>query len=232
VQFRFTKEEGLRLKGLKLQKIRANENHIAKNAYGTFPDGTPHVISIPMHYIDGSVPFSKKSIARLQKVIEQIHPEIVFSPDSMYAIDWHKDHIATGRNILFALKSISSQSAPKAFFVFQSFRSSVKFPLQSWEMIQRVNLAHKSQMSPLMIKLIIFMVQRLYFPWRRNKASVHQISLRNLRNHPARFENHNRLSDRIIYAWMNKAFPVPTVENTYFPSAEELHLKLDPEDEE
>jgi LmbE family N-acetylglucosaminyl deacetylase len=230
VQFRFSKE-GKALKGLKLQRIRAYENLASKRAYGNFPDGSPHVISIPMHYVDGFVPLTKKSINRIQRLIEQIQPEIIISPDSVYAIDYHHDHLATGRIVLFVLRKIQHSYLPKAYFTFQSFRSSAKFPLQSWDMVERVNLAHKSQMSPLMIKLLRMLVQRIYFPWRRNYASVHQVSLRDLRKDPPRFETYPKLIDRIFYAFMNHAFPVPTIENTYFPSPADLGLEIDPKDE-
>ena len=50
------------LKGKKLRKIRKLENAASKAEYGYFSNGDPHVITIPMGYIDGLFPFRKNPL--------------------------------------------------------------------------------------------------------------------------------------------------------------------------
>ena len=117
IGFRFAKV-GERIKGLELQKMRAKDNNASKSSYGTFPDGKMHVISIPLHYVDGFVPFTKASVLQIQEILIHIRPDYVFAPDAVYMFERHPDHIATGRNVLFALRSLPPQFLPKEFLPF------------------------------------------------------------------------------------------------------------------
>jgi len=223
---------GDRIKGKILQKMRFIENRQSKQHYGTFSDGMPCVISLRMDYIDGFIPFTKKSVNRLKTVIQFLQPSIVIGPDPLYTTDLHSDHLATARNTFFAVKWLRKVDRPRYLFFFQSFHNNFGMRPQSWATVSSVNLAHRSQMAPLDIKIFIFCMRYLIFPFRRNRTI--------LRKYPvSRFEDPNNWMDSIqnVKDWflygitlLAQRFIIQTTNLLYFPHPTELGLKIEPED--
>ena len=170
---------------------------------------------------------------QIQQILIHIHPDYVFPPDAVYAMDWHRDHIATARNVLFALKTLPLDALPKRFFTFQSWRSSYKFPFQSWHAVEWALNAHSSQITPFTNRLMIGALRLLYFPWQRNRASVHPVSLRELRSIPPRFESHTQLFDKMAYGLFNHILGVVMQMggDVYLPPPMILGLNLHPSTE-
>ncbi|MCP4761583.1 MAG: PIG-L family deacetylase, partial [archaeon] len=96
-------------KGKRIQRIRKHEMICASKAYGVDQDGNAILKLHWANYIDGFVPFDKKSIDRYKKFILKIKPDIILGPDPFIHCDGHRDHIATGKNYYYALKSINTK---------------------------------------------------------------------------------------------------------------------------
>jgi LmbE family N-acetylglucosaminyl deacetylase len=146
--------KNLDINGDRLMRIRKPEALNAAKAYGYNSQGNQNVTVEFMKYCDGFVPFTRYSINELKNKILSFKPEICVGPDPFYAIDWHHDHVAVGRNYFFALKSMSQiERPPKAFF-FQSFRNNTYIPLGSYKTQYQALKCYKSQLSPIYARLL------------------------------------------------------------------------------
>ncbi|MCP4760241.1 MAG: hypothetical protein GY870_00570, partial [archaeon] len=128
-----------------LRRIRKTEVENAAKTYGIDKNGIQNVQLIMMNYSDGYLPFDKRSISRLQEVIEKYNPEIIYGAEPFFALDWHHDHIATGRNYYYALKSLPVEKRPKEMYFFQSFRNDTYLPVGSFDLQEKVLECYKSQ---------------------------------------------------------------------------------------
>jgi LmbE family N-acetylglucosaminyl deacetylase len=221
-----------RIKGKILQRMRYFENRVSKRNYGTFADGTPCVISIRMDYIDGFVPFSSKSVNRLKKLFQDLQPKIIVGPDPVYTTDLHEDHVATARITFFAVKSLPKIAYPKQFFLFQSFRNNFGMSPQSWSQIAAVNNAHRSQMTPISIKVFIFLMRYFLFPLRRNKTILRRYDVARFNSAKNWSDHIQTFRDKFVYAFtiIVKKVVIGTTPSLYLPLPAELGLKIDPED--
>jgi LmbE family N-acetylglucosaminyl deacetylase len=195
---RFT-DTGDRLKGKWLQRVRIRENTASKLTYGTFEDGLPKVITIPMGYIDGYVPFNARSVAFLKNTIRKINPAAVIGPDPVFSIDWHRDHMATARNMYCAMQRLLDEKASiRHYWVFQSFQPQRMWPFESWDLFIRACVAHRSQMTPLGTKLLA----GFFRCWKKilynNRQSLREIHLKDLRAKKDQRE-FTRVWQKIIY---------------------------------
>jgi len=227
---RFAKT-GARLKGLPLRAIRIKENNNAKKSYGQFQDGSPKVQTIDMMYIDGFVPFNHKSVSRLYNIFEKMKPEIILGPDPIYAVDYHVDHLATGRNVYAAVRkyiSSTNQKTKVKYGLFQTYRPNFGGPLQSWELLIKAFNAHRSQMSPLSTHILLYFLKYLVFPWRQFQFRLRMIDLEQLKLNGFT-EKGKTVIDKIMYFLLNSTI---NNEELYRPLPAELGLKVDPEFQE
>lgn len=226
------KSTGQRIKGIKLYKIRLKENESAKTIYGTFADGMLHVISLRMDYIDGFIPFSKRAVNRLKNLLEFLHPTFVVGPDPYFSTDLHPDHLATARTTFFAVKEMQQSLRPRFLFFYQSFKTNFGIPTQSWMMIANANNAHRSQMVPIQIKIFIFLLKRLIFPYRRNRAILRRFDVRQFDLSMNWTEHLSSFRDYILYAITNiaKKMGFAASASLYFPTPQELGLNTEPND--
>nr|MDO8117186.1 PIG-L family deacetylase [Candidatus Sigynarchaeota archaeon] len=144
-------------KGKRIKRIRHHEMVEAAKAYGVDGNGTPLVKLHWMNYVDLHVPFSKASVTRLQNFIETLNPTIIAGPDPFLHFDGHKDHLATGRNYYVALENIKQKRRPELMLFFQTTKPDYFLPLQGLEIIDMARAAHKSQFSPMLVKLMHLM---------------------------------------------------------------------------
>jgi LmbE family N-acetylglucosaminyl deacetylase len=214
-----------RIKGLNLRKIRKKENFNAKQAYGHFSDGTARVITIPMTYIDGHVPFNQKSVRRIQELIKKIKPSVIISPDPLYSIDWHHDHMNTGRTAYYAVKKIEPKFFPQQFLLFQTFKPNYRLPINSifYATLKKAHQAHRSQLSPLGIKLMLGFHRYLVSPFRAKKQLFRKVELEDFNQYDRKYNKLQSLKDKIMYYMLNFTH---SVESTYIPSPTELGLDI------
>ena len=85
-------------KGRRIRQIRIREMEKAAKIVGAKLDW--------LGFIDGYLTFSKKSFSILKKYIERVNPDIIFAPDPQYTLDFHPDHVNTGRLIYLILKQM------------------------------------------------------------------------------------------------------------------------------
>ena len=222
------KNHGDRLKGFYLRKIRQKENSQAKTAYGFFPDGSPCVQTIPLSYIDGHVPTSKKAIARLQNIFNNLNPAIIIGPDPVFSIDWHVDHMACAYNVYFAVRQLLNSRATylERYLLFQSFRPNYYLPIyrENWGILEKAHLAHRSQLTPFTVKLLLALHRRLLWVSRRGKTRLRNINLKELPFFAPIGQN-SSLLDYIIYGLLGKRLPA---NETYLPEPDKLGLVVDP----
>lgn len=218
---------GEHLKGIPLRTIRIKENSNAKNCYGRFPEGKPKVSTIPMMYIDGFVPFNTKSIDRLYQLFIQYKPQIILGPDPIYALDYHVDHLATGRIVYGAVKKyiVSHELNPKVKYgLYQTFRPNFGCPLQSWDVLEHAFVAHRSQMTPFLTHILLGALKTLIFPWRCNRFKLRMIDQDSLIRTGFK-EKNKTLFDKIMYCLLHST---ANNEDLYRPLPAELGLEIDP----
>jgi LmbE family N-acetylglucosaminyl deacetylase len=135
--------------GRRLAKIRVHEMNEAAKAYGINVENQAKIKLHWLPYIDGHVPFNRKSVHQFQDLIQTIQPALIFGPDPFFPLDSHPDHLATGRNYYFALKNIPSNERPALMCFYQSFKSDFFLPVSSPSIAYNVRSKHRSQFHPL-----------------------------------------------------------------------------------
>ena len=156
-----------KFKGKPLQKIRKEELKEAARQYA-LNTNYPTVDLTHWEYIDGHLPVDQSSIARFQNFIHKISPQIVIAPDPFFALDYHPDHINSGLNVYYALKS-SPMRDRIHYFLFQTIKPNYFISYQDSKVQTRVLAPHRSQLTPLQTKLIPKFARFLYrmiTPWK------------------------------------------------------------------
>ena len=211
-----------RFKGPLLRKIREKENNQAKQEYGLNDANKPRVSTILMRYIDGYVPFNLESVERLKSVFDGLNPSIVIGADPVFSIDWHHDHMASAYNTYFAVKKYQETHKKIPYSVYQTFKPDTFIPTQSWEIFESTLSAHKSQMTPLGIRIMRSFMENVFYRFRRQKFGLRKIS----------FENPKSIigvKNYALYSIFSGNTPAIPEKDLYFPSPEELGLKRIPE---
>lgn len=148
--------------GERLMRIRRKELKEAAKAWGKNAQGDNNVEAVCLNFVDGFLPINKRSISKVRDLILKYKPEITIGMDPFFPIDHHHDHINTGRNYYFALKSLPPDQRPKKMYMIQSFKNDTYIHLGSFKLQEEIELCYKSQLSPLMIKLMIFGTKIFY----------------------------------------------------------------------
>ncbi|MBD3230789.1 MAG: hypothetical protein GF329_21610 [Candidatus Lokiarchaeota archaeon] len=98
-------------KGERISKIRRREMKRAAEIIGiTKLDW--------LGFIDGYVKINKKSINYIKKYIKKINPDIIFTSDPFYPVDFHPDHLKTGFMVLSILKKMKNPPLTLLFYTF------------------------------------------------------------------------------------------------------------------
>ena len=220
------KHNGDKLKGKPLRKIRKKENYHAKTAYGYDNDGLPRVETIPLNYIDGHVPVSFESIHNLLQIFESLKPTVIIGPDPVYSIDWHVDHMACAYNTYFAVKNLNNSLFLKSYCLYQSYKPNLFLPIyqENWVILQKAHLAHKSQMRPVTIKILLTLHRTLLIFYHRKKTRLRRINLQKI-SITGTMGKISTLVDWIIYFLLHNNKPDNTL---YSPTPEQLGLTIEP----
>ncbi|TFG04301.1 MAG: PIG-L family deacetylase [Promethearchaeota archaeon] len=78
-----------------------------------------------LNFIDGYLPFNRRSYNILKKYIEDVKPDIIFAPEPLFTLDFHTDHVNTGKLIYLLLKQMKR---PPLLFFFHSFKPNYYVP--------------------------------------------------------------------------------------------------------
>lgn len=157
-EFGTTRDE---FKGERLKKIREME---LRNANAVYEKGTNNKVeTIYMDYIDGTLPLNLESVTRTADLIRQKKPDVIITCDPWYAQDFHADHLNTGRCIFFALYHLSESERPKKVIYYYSTSTDfyVNCDWLDFQVAENALIEHKSQYSPLSVKLIMCLYNRL-----------------------------------------------------------------------
>lgn len=204
--------------GNRLKRIRKEEVLNAAQTFGVNSEGESNVEIIFMNYCDGYIPVNKRSINKLRDILNELKPQIVIGMDPFFGIDWHHDHIATGRIFYFALKSMMLEDRPKKMYYLQSYKNDIYLPLSPFDLFEKTLNCYRSQMSPFVIHLMtiglkLFLHLKSIKGSRRPAVGLRCVSFNNDDNKII------RLSDKIKYRLCFSATQttLKTYNNVYKP---------------
>jgi LmbE family N-acetylglucosaminyl deacetylase len=104
-------------KGKRISRIRLREMERAAKNLGAKLDW--------IGYIDGYLPFNHQTFNKLKKYIQNIKPDIIFAPEPLFTLDFHTDHVTTGKLIYIALKQMKH---PPLLLYFHTFKPNYYIP--------------------------------------------------------------------------------------------------------
>ncbi|MHA1649630.1 MAG: PIG-L deacetylase family protein [Candidatus Helarchaeota archaeon] len=104
-------------KGKRIARIREKEMECAARKLGARLDW--------LGFIDGYLPFNKKSFTVLKNYIKEINPDVIFAPEPLFTLDFHTDHVTTGKLIYLVLKQMKN---PPPLLYFHTFKANFYFP--------------------------------------------------------------------------------------------------------
>ncbi|MGV9199372.1 MAG: PIG-L deacetylase family protein [Promethearchaeia archaeon] len=134
-------------KGTRLKRIRMQELEDVNKIYETELNNHPELIK--MGYLDGFLPLTRQSVARCTKLILREKARIIFAPDPIYSIDFHNDHINSGRIPLFSLRSMANEYRAPHIFLYYTYNSNflLKVHKENTAIGLKALKQHRSQMS-------------------------------------------------------------------------------------
>ncbi|MBW1931594.1 MAG: PIG-L deacetylase family protein [Candidatus Helarchaeota archaeon] len=135
-------------KGKRISKIRQREMERAAQLVGAKLDW--------LGFIDGYLPYSHKSYIVLKNYIDQLKPDVVFAPEPLFTLDFHTDHVNTGRLAYLVLKNMKK---PPLLFYFHSLKCNYYVPCRVREKALQTLSCHVSQN---MHRKLTHIGQRLY----------------------------------------------------------------------
>ncbi len=121
-------------KGKRISLIREREMEGAAKVVGAKLDW--------MGFIDGYLPFNRHSFNALKEYINKIKPHIVFAPEPLFTLDFHSDHVNTGKLIYLVLNEMKN---PPLLLYFHSFKTNFYMPCLEWKKALEALSCHVSQ---------------------------------------------------------------------------------------
>ena len=157
-------------------------------------------------------------------MVEKLNPQIILGPDPFYSIDWHHDHMAVAYNVFFVAnwfkKAQWEQDKKKVkYYCYQTYHSNRAIPKFSFEVFKQASLQHRSQMTPLTIRLLGRLLRMIVFPLRRNQSRLREIKS---------LKDYGTLNawTSMMHSLMGK---IQTDAELYSPGPDQLDLDVDPE---
>jgi LmbE family N-acetylglucosaminyl deacetylase len=121
-------------KGKRIKRIRIREMEKAAKMVGAKLDW--------LGFIDGYLPFNKRAFLRLKTYIDSSKLDIIFAPDPLFALDFHSDHITTGKLIYLVLKQMNH---PPLLLYYQSLKPNYFVPCENRNQARNAFVCHISQ---------------------------------------------------------------------------------------
>lgn len=212
-------------RGKRLQRIRAHELDQTLKIYEKYTKN--HLRLIKVGLIDGYTSLKKENIEKIKNIILSERPDIIFAPDPFYPIDFHRDHLNTGRLSYLAIKSMESMKSLKRFYFYYSFKGNKRLqcPFRNAKISHMAMLQHRSQISPLKCKLY-FGVQKLRLLISLLKSGRFSTKFRelNLKDDPDNQNMYFSCKDRVKYKFFSRWMPEINTEAQYQPNPKDLGL--------
>ncbi|MBD3188629.1 hypothetical protein GF325_17505 [Candidatus Bathyarchaeota archaeon] len=215
-------------RGKRLMRIRMNELEKTRDVYMAETGNVLHVKR--MGHVDGFLPLSGESISQVRELMKQLQPEIVFAPDPWFSIDYHPDHINTGRIPLLAIHGMPEHHRPRKIYLYYTFKPNTFIPCskKNLDVAFKALSKHRSQVSPLQIKLlrplkwILMKVNRIRYG--RHVERVRAVKPGKIREavHPGK----HGIKDAMLFSLFLK-FMKPLPPERYQPRPSELGLQID-----
>jgi hypothetical protein len=170
-------------------------------------------------FIDGYLPYSKKSYTALKEYIETLKPDVIFTPEPLFTLDSHTDHVTTGKLAYLILKQMKK---PPLLLYFHSFKCNYYVPCAVRSKSLEVLSCHVSQEMDRKIthlgQRIYQFVYGLFCPGARFAEGYRVVRFKS-------GESSFSFRRKIMY-WFSKAFNKATLPGRghYKPSPRELGL--------
>lgn len=209
-------------KGRRISRIRMQEMRDAATEYGTDDDGNPLINLIWFGEIDGYLPFNAKVLRELERLIENLDPDVIIAPDSFFSLDLHPDHLHTGWLAYIAVKRIDPAKRPE-LFLYHSYNANFFIPIKEIGIQVRAWSRHRSQTSPVKNKILLPLRKLFYFIRRRKTGPVIAEGFRRVDFTPGE-NNLVRPIHRMLYHFFARSFAGNSREY-YTPTPEELGIR-------
>ncbi len=160
-------------KGVRMEHIRKAEMRQAARVYGLRPDGTPKIRLAWIGFIDGHTPKTRPALDRIQQLIADIRPHLIFGGDPVHTIDEHTDHVNIGWLTLWAVQRLPAAQRPR-LWLYQSYKWNlhVRMHWRDAKVAWQGFGVHKTQSHLASIKLmnvgralLYFAIQRVFTTW-------------------------------------------------------------------
>ncbi len=160
-------------KGRRMERIRKEEMRQAARVYGLRPDESPKIRLAWIGFVDGHTPKTPSALERVQRLIADIRPHLIFGADPINTIDEHHDHVTIGWLTLWAVQRLPATQRPR-LWLYQSYKwdTHVRIRWRDAKLAWQGFGFHKTQLHLASAKLmnlgrtlLYFGVQRLFTIW-------------------------------------------------------------------
>ncbi|MHA1272196.1 MAG: PIG-L deacetylase family protein [Promethearchaeota archaeon] len=213
-------------KGVRIKRIRARELENSIKVYEKYLGKSIKLVKLG--FIDGHLRLNRKNLNKIIDLLKREKPKYIFIPDPFFPVDFHNDHINTGKLIYIAAKKTKAERFLKKIFFYYTFKPNfnIRCNFKDINIVVRALGAHKSQMSPFFLKLYRnYMKLSLLISFIIRGAF--SIKIRSLDIFSEAFFQENEiksLTDIIKYSFFKKWLPDLEKENRFYPTPKELNL--------
>ncbi len=160
-------------KGRRMERIRKAEMRQAARVYGIRPDGTSKIRLAWVGFVDGHTPKTRPALERVQQLITEVRPHLIFGADPINTIDEHNDHVNIGWLTLWAVHALPPAQRPR-LWLYQSYKwnKHVRIRWRDTKIAWDGFGMHKTQLHLASTKLmnigrvlLYFGIQRLFTTW-------------------------------------------------------------------
>ena len=170
-------------------------------------------------FIDGYLPFDKQAFLTLKNYIGLTNPTIIFAPDPLFALDFHSDHINTGKLIYLVVKQMKH---PPLLLFYQSLKPNYFIPGLDRKTARKAFICHISQgFSRKGVQMLQTLIQLIFGIHTPNHCFAEGFRLIRLNYADSTFS----AIQKLLY-WFNRAFNKISLpgRNYYLPTPQELGL--------
>ncbi|MHA1150862.1 MAG: PIG-L deacetylase family protein [Promethearchaeota archaeon] len=215
----------IEFRGKRLQRIRAYELSQTLKVYEKYTHNKLRLIKLGL--IDGYSSLKKENIDKIVNLIKSEQPDLIFAPDPFYPVDFHRDHINTGRLPYIALRVLKKSEYPKRFYFYYSYKANTRLRchFNNIKISYKAMLEHRSQVPPSRCKLYYgFQKLRLlisFLKTGRFSTKFRELKLKDDFSAQNRyFSCKDKIKNRFFMGWLSGL----NNESQYLPLPEDLGL--------
>jgi len=148
-----------KFKGKFLAKIRTRELINELKIHNILPENIYF-----LDFIDGFVEFNTKLVNKIYQLLNNERPDVIIAPEPYYTWYFHKDHVNTGKAVLYSIKyKFLNGYCPKLYF-YGTLAPNFYFPVyDNFELIKKLIECHKTQSWLLNNMKLLIKPMSLYF---------------------------------------------------------------------